>query len=377
MEPISNAVKPASLSSGILYNWEESLHTSKHRMTENLHVTCKNTKQEWTIGDSPNVIRSKFGLLITVGILKRVAFVFARTMMMFTGNFIDYAKLQAKHDWINSLDCEKEDAYARYQYRVYKAIPIEFLKESGKTLIMAVAIVPTILIGIFGLIFPYDGRKLMGDLEQVYAPSRFSPFASCTPCMADQEYRMRETLHHFNKKQEKASNYKQRTQKARILHSYGEYFKKKNISTDLPYSQLRDIINEAKGRGSDERSLRIFLHKHGEYRNPKDIKVLNLSFKGLTSLPKCLKHLENVQEIDLSNNQLRSSDLELLSELKNITHLRMGFNEITYVALKKFPKDCTLNLDNNPIDKIELANLKKEMEAEGYQGPKVRFSKPL
>ena len=370
MDPISSTTG-ASPFSGIFYNWEES------RNEDSFHVTCKNTNQTWTIGDSPLSLRFKFLELATVGVFLQVTYVFLRTMTLLSGNFITYAKMQAKHDWINSLDCEKDDAYDRYKIRFYKAVPLEFLKEVGKTLLMTVAIVPTTLIGIFGIIFPYDGRKLMGDLSQLYAPTRFNTFASPTPCMPDQSYRDRETLHDRNKRDKVCQiNYKLTTKKARILNSYKEYFEKKNVYTDLEYSQLRGIINDAKGRGSDERSLKIFLHKQGDYRNPKDIKVLDLCFKNLKELPKSLKHLENVQELDLSNNQL--TDIGVLVKLKKLTHIRLSFNSITNIDdLFLLPKECTINLDNNPLSEKVLASLKEKISAPNYQGPKIRFAKPL
>lgn len=363
----------ASFFSGVLFSWEEKVSSGTDSLTKKFHVVCRNTNQLWTIGYSPNTIRAKFGLLLTLGIFSRIAFVFARTILLLKGNFIDFAKMRARHEWVNSLDCEKDDAYDRYRSRLYKAVPLEFLKEAGKTLLMAIAILPVTIIGLFGLVFPYDARKLMGDLEQLYAPAKYNIVSSFTPCMPDQAYRIRETLHHLNKEKSKSNSYKLASQKARILHNYGEYFKKKNISTDLPYAQLRNIINEAKGRGDDERSLKIFLNAQGDYRNPKDIKVLDLSFKGLKTVPKSLKHLENLQEIDLSNNKLDSYSPIVLSNLKKLTHVRLGFNSIQFIEPKWYPKNCTVNVDNNPISPYERKRIEEQMRSENYQGPIVRF----
>lgn len=230
----------ASLFSGIFYNWAE-LETDSH-----FYVKCSNTGQIWNIKDRPADLRIKFALLATIGNIKTIMQVFFRVIHIAGGNFIQYAHLQAKHDWVNSLDCDKDNAPILYKKRFYKAVPVEFLKEVGKTLLMTIAIVPTILISLFGLVFPYDARKFMADLEMAYAPTRFSHFAAATPCMADQSYRDRETLHTHNKMKKSWGFHRENTQKARILHSYKGYFEKKNVDLDLPYWKLREIINGAK-----------------------------------------------------------------------------------------------------------------------------------
>lgn len=235
--------RPASPFSGIIYNWKE------RGEEDSFHVTCKTTGEVWNIGDTPAVLRVKFLEMATFGIIWSVGVVFARTVRFFLGSFVDHAKLQAKHAWVNSLDSEKEDFAARYKSRFYKALVTEFFKEAGKTLIMAICVIPLMAIAIFGIVFPYDGRKIVSDLTQWYAPTRFTFWAAYPPCMPEKSFRDRELLHSFNKGNASNCHYRQETQKARIIHNYKPYFEAKKIDfNSLDYKQLRKIINEAKGR---------------------------------------------------------------------------------------------------------------------------------
>jgi len=362
----------ASLFSGVFFNWEEY----KPEGSLNVHVVCKDSGENWNIGDSPNVLRLKFLGMATVANALSIMAVVGRIVRIFKGSFIEHAKLRAKHEWINSLDSEKEDYADRLKNRFYKAILPELYKEVAKTLVMAVCIPILIAIAIFGIVFPYDARKLVSDLTKGYAPLRFNQWAFYPLCMTDASYRERETLHALNKSKPAICSYRQKTQKARIIFNYKPYFEAKKIDcNNLKYAELRKIINQAKHRFDEtETELKLFLEQHGETRDPKNIQVLNLSFKDLKRLPASFKLLENLKELDLSDNKLTKEALDILKHLKKLTHVRLSYNQLNSIYLNDFPVGCTVNLDNNPIKQETVSSLLAITKHQDYKGPQLRFS---
>ena len=80
--------------------------------------------------------------------------------------------------------------------------------------------------------------------------------------------------------------------------------------------------------------------------------VLNLSNKNLTKIPKEIKYLINLTDLNFSNNQI--SEIENLETLTNLRYLNLDNNQINKIKnLKTLTKLKHLSLNNNQISKIK------------------------
>jgi small GTP-binding protein len=90
--------------------------------------------------------------------------------------------------------------------------------------------------------------------------------------------------------------------------------------------------------------------------------TLDLSSKGLTSLPLEIVKLKNLTQLDISGNQLTSLPSEI-KELKNLTEFYISNNQLTSLPpeIKELKKLTTLYMSNNQLTSLppEIGKLKK------------------
>ncbi|HEY3360906.1 MAG TPA: COR domain-containing protein [Methanosarcina sp.] len=110
----------------------------------------------------------------------------------------------------------------------------------------------------------------------------------------------------------------------------------------MELNKIKDLIREAKESG---------------------VTTLDLSSKGLTSLPPEIAELKNLTELYISSNQLTSLPPEI-AELKNLTELYIFDNQLTSLPpeIAELKNLTTLNLHNNQLTSLpseikELKNL--------------------
>ncbi len=90
--------------------------------------------------------------------------------------------------------------------------------------------------------------------------------------------------------------------------------------------------------------------------------TLDLSFKGLTSLPPEISKLENLTTLNISGNQLTSLPPEIF-KLENLTTLNISFNKLTSLPpeISKLEKLTTLDISDNKLTSLppEISKLEK------------------
>jgi len=98
-------------------------------------------------------------------------------------------------------------------------------------------------------------------------------------------------------------------------------------------------------------------------QSPNSKNVLNLSNQQLTKVPESVYNQTNLEELNVSNNQLTGALASQIGQLKNLRILNMSNNQLTGVPAEvgQLQNLQILDLSNNQLTGLpnELANLKK------------------
>ncbi|EMY12742.1 leucine rich repeat protein [Leptospira weilii str. Ecochallenge] len=97
-------------------------------------------------------------------------------------------------------------------------------------------------------------------------------------------------------------------------------------------------------------------------QNPSKVRVLNLSFQKLSTLPKEIGELQNLQTLDLFDNKLTVLPKEIL-QLQNLQRLDLSHNQLTILPkeIGQLQNLQELNLTGNRLKTLpkEIGFLKK------------------
>ncbi|EMK05459.1 MULTISPECIES: leucine-rich repeat domain-containing protein [Leptospira] len=95
-------------------------------------------------------------------------------------------------------------------------------------------------------------------------------------------------------------------------------------------------------------------------QNPLDVRVLDLNGQKLTTLPKEIGQLKNLQALELNNNQLKTLSKEI-GQLKNLQRLELNNNQLMTLSkgIGQLKKLRWLFLDANLILPKELRRIPK------------------
>lgn len=142
------------------------------------------------------------------------------------------------------------------------------------------------------------------------------------------------------------------------LYAQGKLLNSTALEQEMYYSSLEEALKEP---------LKVYkLRLHNLTSLPKEIgelknlQYLNLEINSLTSLPKEIGELKNLQVLNLHYNSLTSLPKEI-GNLKDLEGLYLSIGNLTSLPreIKNLKKLQNLNLGGNPISDAEQENIKK------------------
>jgi hypothetical protein len=233
---------------GVLFNWDEGYEG------KNLKAVRDSSGNEWKVdaGAGPFITRFKFvNLILTNPFFFPLIRMPLRLIGLFKGDFIDHGHSVAKVKWLNNLEHKKKNSNTLLNARVRVEIAKALLKEVLKITTLFIEVILLEAAALWGLVFPYDGRKMYAAIEDFYSRPRYHGYHPAkflilvfdeysAPCMQPKARFDRKNLYKMNEFNTCDDQYKLKA--CNRLRRYSLFFNDLGIDSDKVISEIKQKI---------------------------------------------------------------------------------------------------------------------------------------